>query len=199
MDFCLGFLYPQLRLIVLKDIRLFRRDPLQWSQFLILVGLLLLYFINVHHVGSNQKFSQWVNVVSFMNLSVVGLLMSTFTTRFVFPMVSLEARCFWLLGLLPLNRDTILWSKFLFSVGSLLVPCGLLVLLSDWRLAGAQGLDCRAPVTSLLLCLGLSGIGVGLGARLPLLRNLPLRGLRPGSAARSTWSSARCSSSSCWW
>ena len=169
LDFALGFLHPQVRLILVKDIRLFRRDPLQWSQFLILVGLLLLYFINVHHVGSNQKFSQWVNVVSFMNLSVVGLLMSTFTTRFVFPMVSLEGRCFWLLGLLPLKRETILWSKFLFSVGCLLVPCGLLVLLSDWRLEVPGTLIVEHQLTSLLLCVGLSGIGVGLGARLPLL------------------------------
>jgi ABC-2 type transport system permease protein len=169
LDFCLRFLPPHVRLIVMKDVRLFRRDPLQWSQFLILVGLLLLYFVNVHRVGNNQKFSQWVNVVSFMNLSVVGLLMSTFTTRFVFPMVSLEGRCFWLLGLLPLKRDTILWSKFLFSVGSLLVPCGLLVLLSDWRLDVPTALVIQHQVTSLLLCLGLSGIGVGLGARLPML------------------------------
>jgi ABC-2 type transport system permease protein len=104
-----------------------------------------------------------------MNLSVVGLLMSTFTTRFVFPMVSLEGRCFWLLGLLPLKRDTILWSKFLFSVGSLLLPCGLLVLLSDWRLEVPRELIVEHQLTSLLLCVGLSGIGVGLGARLPLL------------------------------
>ena len=40
-------------------------------------------------------------MVSFLNLSVVGLLLSTFTTRFIFPMISLEGRRFWILGLLP--------------------------------------------------------------------------------------------------
>ena len=45
---CLGFLSPPVRLILVKDVRLFRRDPLQWSQFLILICLLLLYFTNVH-------------------------------------------------------------------------------------------------------------------------------------------------------
>ncbi len=54
-------------------------------------------------------------------------------------------------------------------MGSLLVPCGLLVLLSDWRLDVPKELIVEHQVTSLLLCLGLSGIGVGLGARLPLL------------------------------
>ncbi|MGO9113522.1 MAG: putative ABC transporter permease subunit [Thermoguttaceae bacterium] len=166
---CLGFLSPSVRLILMKDVRLFRRDPLQWSQFLILTCLLLMYFTNVHPVTYTLRLSQWVNVVSFMNLSVVGLLMSTFTTRFVFPLVSLEGHRFWLLGLLPLKRDSILWAKFLFSVGCLLVPCGLLILLSDWRLGIPLMLMVQHQGTSLLLCLGLSGIGVGMGARLPVI------------------------------
>ena len=166
---CLGFLSPAVRLILVKDVRLFRRDPLQWSQFLVLTCLLLMYFTNVHPLSYTIHVSQWVNVVSFMNLSVVGLLMSTFTTRFVFPLASLEGRRFWLLGLLPLKRDSILWAKFLFSVGSLLVPCGLLILLSDWRLGIPVILMAQHQATSLLLCLGLSGIGVGLGARLPVI------------------------------
>src|SRR5208283_3465650 len=73
---CLGFLSPPVRLIVMKDLRLFRRDPLQWSQFLVLLCLLLLYFTNVHPMSYAIHISQWVNIVSFMNLSVVGLLMS---------------------------------------------------------------------------------------------------------------------------
>ncbi len=166
---CLGFLSPPVRLILLKDVRLFRRDPLQWSQFLILICLLIFYFTNVHPVSYTIHLTQWVNIASFMNLSVVGLLMSTFTTRFVFPLVSLEGRRFWLLGLLPLKRDSILWAKFLFSVGSLLIPCGLLILLSDWRLGIPPLLMAQHQGTSLLFCLGLSGIGVGLGARLPVI------------------------------
>ncbi|MEI8372393.1 MAG: hypothetical protein WCJ35_06100 [Planctomycetota bacterium] len=166
---CLGFLSPSVRLILVKDVRLFRRDPLQWSQFLILICLLLMYFANVHPVRYSIRVSPWVNIVSFMNLSVVGLLMSTFTTRFVFPLVSLESRHFGLLGLLPLKRDSILWAKFLFSVGCLLIPCGLLILLSDWRLGIPPMLIVQHQGTSLLLCLGLSGIGVGLGARLPVI------------------------------
>ncbi|MGA2253768.1 MAG: hypothetical protein ABSG53_03830, partial [Thermoguttaceae bacterium] len=166
---CLGFLSPPVRLILVKDVRLFRRDPLQWSQFLVLICLLLLYFTNVHPMGYTIHVSQWVNIVSFMNLSVVGLLMSTFTTRFVFPLVSLEGQRFWLLGLLPLKRESILWAKFLFSVGCLLIPCSLLILLSDWRLGIPSSLLLQHQWISLLLCLGLSGIGVGLGARLPVI------------------------------
>jgi ABC-2 type transport system permease protein len=158
------------RLMLVKDLRLFRRDPVQWSQFLILVGLLFLYFLNVHPFGPTIHYASWVSMVSFMNLAVVGLLMSTFTTRFIFPMLSLEGRRFWLLGLLPLSRDTILWSKFLFAIVCLLLPGALLVLLSDYMLGASGWLTLDHQLTCLALCPGFAGIAVGLGARLPNLR-----------------------------
>src|SRR5690606_2902749 len=79
----------QARLLIIKDLRLFRRDPVQWSQFLIFFGLLLLYFVNVRRFSYDMYHIGWVNMVSFLNVSVVGLLLSTFTTRFIFPMISL--------------------------------------------------------------------------------------------------------------
>ncbi len=46
-------------------------------------------------------------------------------------MLSLEGRRFWILGMLPVRRESILWGKFLFAaVGSTLPCCGL-ILLSD--------------------------------------------------------------------
>ena len=168
-----GFLPRQMRLLLVKDLRLFRRDPTQWLQFLIFFGLLALYFLNIRRFSYNIHYVGWVNMVSFLNLSVVGLLMSTFTTRFTFPMISLEGRRFWFLGLLPLRRDAILWSKFLFAVGGSILPCAALILLSDVML----GMLRISPIivashqlTCAILCLGLSGIAAGLGARLPNLR-----------------------------
>jgi ABC-2 type transport system permease protein len=164
------FLPRPMRLMMVKDARLFRRDPLQWSQFLIFFGLLALYFINIRRFSYSLRYIGWVNMVSFLNLSVVGLLLSTFTTRFIFPMISLEGRRFWLLGLLPLKRDSILWSKFLFAAGGSIVPCAALILLSDCMLRVAWLVLLSHQLTCLLLCLGLSGIAVGLGARLPNTR-----------------------------
>ena len=167
---CLGFLPRPMRLLMVKDLRLFRRDPLQWSQFLVFFGLLALYFFNIRRFAYNLHYVGWVNMVSFLNLSVVGLLMSTFTTRFIFPMISLEGRRFWLLGLLPLKRETILWSKFLFAAGGSILPCSALILLSDYVLRVTPAILVSHQITCVLLCVGLSGIAVGLGARLPNLR-----------------------------
>ena len=160
----------QSRLLMVKDLRLFRRDPVQWSQLLIFTGLLSLYFVNIRRFHYDVYYVSWVNLVSFLNVSVVGLLLSTFTTRFIFPMVSLEGRRFWILGLLPIHRDTILWSKFYFAIGISIVPSSLLILLSDAMLQVAPMVFISHQITCLLLSLGLSGIAVGLGAKLPSLR-----------------------------
>lgn len=160
----------QLRVLLIKDWRLLRRDPVQWSQFLIFFGLLGLYFINVDRFSNpNKDISSitWVNMVSFLNLTVVGLILSTFTTRFIYPMISLEGHCFWILGLLPLKRDTILWSKFYFaSVGSW-IPSAWLVLISDVMLHVSTLIIVVHQLTCVLLCVGLASIAVGLGATMP--------------------------------
>lgn len=166
-----GRLFPgQMRLMMLKDLRLFCRDPLQWTQFLVFFGLLGLYFINLRRFRYDILYTGWVNMVSFLNLLVVGLLLSTFNTRFVFPMISLEGRRFWILSLLPLHRETILWSKFLFaSIGSMIPSAGL-ILISDAMLRISPTIVASHQLTCVLLSVGLAGIAVGLGARLPSLR-----------------------------
>ena len=107
MDDLVMWLAPtprRMRLLLVKDLRLFRRDPVQWSQFLVFFGLLGLYITNIRRFTYDFQYVGWANMVSFLNLAVVGLILSTFTTRFVFPMVSLEAKRMWLLGLLPIRR-----------------------------------------------------------------------------------------------
>ena len=156
-----------LRLLLVKDLRLFRRDISQWSQFVIFFGLLGLYFFNLRSFNYNIAYA---SMISFLNLAVAGLILSTFTTRFVYPMISLEGRRFWILGLLPVHRDQIVWSKFLFSFfGGLLPSCALLYL-SDSMLGISRSLIWVHEICCVVLCMGLSGIAVGLGARMPDLR-----------------------------
>lgn len=164
------FLSPQMRLLMLKDLRLFRRDPLQWLQGSIFFALFSFYFFNIRSLPFDANFAYAMILLSFMNLAVIGLILSAFTTRFIFPLISLEGRRFWVLGLLPVKRDAILWSKFLFTfVGSagpslVLVAIGDAVLRVPPLVAGVQLLACLA------MCSGLSAIAVGLGARMPNLR-----------------------------
>jgi ABC-2 type transport system permease protein len=167
---CTPLLTPPMRLLIVKDLRLFRRDPVQWSQFLIFFGLLTLYFANIRRFSYDVNYAAWVNMISFLNLAVVGLILSTFTTRFIFPMLSLEGRRFWILCMLPVRRETILWSKFLFAAAGATLPCCGLILLSDLMLGISSLVLAIHQLTCVLLCVGLAGIAVGLGATMPDLR-----------------------------
>jgi ABC-2 type transport system permease protein len=161
------FLPRDLRTLLVKDFRLFRRDPVQWSQFLIFFGLLGLYILNIHRIAANPMYSL---MIGFLNLAVVGLILSTFTTRFIYPMISLEGRQLWILGLLPIERDTILWAKFIFAAVGSLMPCTLLILLSDLMLQVPPPIIVVHQIACVVLCLGLSAIAVGLGAKMPDLK-----------------------------
>ncbi|MEQ8846860.1 hypothetical protein [Botrimarina sp.] len=164
---------PQVRLLLLKDWRLLRRDPVQWSQFLIFFGLLGLYFLNVDQfrvTAGDIDRATWVNLVSFLNLAVVGLILSTFTTRFIYPMLSLEGRRFWVLGLMPVSRETIVWSKFVFAALGSWAPCAALILVSDLMLRVSALVIGVHQLTTVLLCVGLAALAVGLGAIMPDFR-----------------------------
>lgn len=162
-----------IRLLLVKDLRLFRRDPLRWTQFLIFFGLLGLYFVNVQRFQYGEPLESWMTLIGFLNLAVVGLIQSTFTTRFIFPMISMEGRRFWILGTLPMNRDWILWGKLIFAASVSIVPCSILILLSDVMLGIAQSTPWVVVIHQIVcwsICIGLSAIAVGFGAKFPSLR-----------------------------
>ena len=96
------FLDPQTRLLIVKDFRTFRREPAQWAQILIFCGLLVLYFTNMRRLLVSNVEWMYQNGLSLLNLTTTGLLLCIYTGRFIYPMLSLEGKKFWILGLLPL-------------------------------------------------------------------------------------------------
>jgi ABC-2 type transport system permease protein len=162
-----GFLDPQTRLLIVKDFRTFRREPAQWAQVLIFSGLLVLYFTNVRRLVLSQVEWMYQNGLSLLNLATIGLLLCIWTGRFIYPMLSLEGKKFWILGLLPLRRERLLWGKFAFSaVGSLLIA-EVLIVFSDLMLSMPWFALGMHAVTVAVLAVGLSGLSVGLGACMP--------------------------------
>ena len=167
------FLPVSMQQLLIKDFRIFRRDTVQWSQLAIFLGLLVFYFLNIRRLHHGQSYSLWMVSISFLNVAVVALLLATFTTRFIYPLVSLEGRKFWTLGTLPIDRGHILWSKFVFAMALTLTPCCLLILLSDHMLQVLQHAPWLALMHQLscaMICAGLCAMAIGLGARLPNLR-----------------------------
>lgn len=164
--FC--YLPHPLRLVAAKDLRTFVRDPLQWSQLVILFGLLVLYLTNMPTLRAELSSWGWYLVIPFLNLCAVSLILATFTCRFVFPLPSLEGQKLWLVGLLPMPRGHILYAKFAFAmtitlwvaVSAMTLASIILELTLVWALVHL--------LVTISLCFGLCGLSVGVGARLPM-------------------------------
>jgi ABC-2 type transport system permease protein len=170
LDTLVRFLDPQTRLLIVKDFRTFRRDPAQWAQILIFSGLLTLYFVNTRHFYQQDFGKPYKNGISLLNLASTGLLMCAYTGRFIYPMLSLEGRKFWILGLLPLQRERLLWGKFAFSATGALLIAEFLILLSDYMMEMPPVAVALHALTIAVLGIGLSGLSVGLGAWMPNFR-----------------------------
>lgn len=158
---------PPVAALVLKDVRLFWRDPAQWIQFMIFFGLLCIYVLNLRNVAFDFQNPFWETMISYLNLAASALTLSTLTTRFVFPQFSLEGRRLWIIGLAPLGLDKVLLQKFWMSciaatsVTTALMIASSLMLNLGWQkvafFGGAIG----------LMSASLSGLAVGLGALFP--------------------------------
>lgn len=162
------YLPHPVRIIALKDLRTFLRDPLQWSQLVILFGLMGLYLVNMPRFQVELLSERWALLVPLLNLSAIGFILATFTSRFVFPLVSLEGHQFWLVGLLPMDRSRLLHAKFAFAMTvSVFVAVGAMGL-ATYVLRIPKPWAAIHLLVTFAVCVGLCGCAVGLGARLPL-------------------------------
>lgn len=168
-----ALLFPYLsrewRVLMLKDVRSFARDPMQWTQMVIMIGLLVIYAANLKRLPLDIGSPGMRAVVAFLNLTTVSLILATFTSRFIFPLLSLESQQLWLLGLLPVRRAHVLLVKFAFSL-TITGLSGLLVMGLAVRALELPANWAQLQLgVCLAVCIGLSGLAVGLGARFPVL------------------------------
>jgi ABC-2 type transport system permease protein len=163
----LFFVDSRVRLIVAKDLKSFIRDPVQWSQFLIFFGLLAIYFLNLRTFAYEDRDIFWKNLIAQMNLLATSLTLATFASRFIFPQLSLEGRRFWVIGMAPMEREKILFGKLALSFACSLLISEALITLSSVMLKTPPALAILHAVSLFGICLGLSGLAVGLGALYP--------------------------------
>ena len=154
----------------MKDIRVFLRDTTQWSQVFLLGALVVIYIFNFRAIPlSRLPVDQFKiqNLVSFMNIGLAGFVVTALSARFVFPMVSLEGRAFWIVKSSPLPLRGFLWSKFLIAAAPLIIIGEALIVITNFILAVSPVVWYAGVVTIALMTLAICGLGVGLGARFP--------------------------------
>ncbi len=150
-----------------KDIKTFVRDPSEWSQLIIFFGLLLLYFTNLKNLHFDILKSFWKNLVFVLNTVGTYIVLSSFSMRFVFPMLSLEGRRSWIIGLAPMRFSSLLLVKFLLGTLLSVVLTMPLVFLSGWMLEISLKRVLFTTALGFFVCVALTGLSIGMGARFP--------------------------------
>ncbi len=95
-----------------KEIKMFVRDPSQWTQVLLLGALLLIYLFNIYKLPLNNYYLK--NFIAFVNMGMAGFVLAALCARFVYPSISMEGRSIWLIRSLPLDAGKYIMSKYYF-------------------------------------------------------------------------------------
>jgi len=152
------------RALLLKDARLFLRDPQQWTQVAIFFGLLGIYFANLRNLNYNQYDDMWRNLIAFLNAFSISSVLGSLTSRFVYPQLSLEGHSLWLVGLSPASFGRVLHTKFLGALVAMLAVTAPLMWLSTTMLQTPAAT--RFTILGLTICIvtSLTGLATGMGA-----------------------------------
>ncbi len=158
------------RSLLRKDMRLFLREPGQWTQAMLLLGLVVIYLYSVDSLPLDSlplKTGVLTNAIAFLNVGVAGSVLAAIAVRFSFTTVSQEGRAFWVLHASPIGARRYLWSKFLMAFVPSFVLGEVLVLSTNTMLDVDPLYAWIAGGTIAALSVGVTGLAVGLGALYP--------------------------------
>lgn len=165
-----GLLSPipnPLRSLIVKDVKLFWRDATQWMQFVLFFGIMAIYIANLNNQSMTEQSEIYRSWIAGLNIGACTLILATLTSRFIYPLISLEGRRFWILGLAPVTLRQLLWQKFWLSVATTSPFTVGLVVLSCTMLE-VEPVRFALSVYSIILAnFTLAGLAVGLGSIYP--------------------------------
>ena len=107
------------------------------------------------------------NVVSVLNVGLIGFVLSALASRFVFSTTSLEGDKMWAIYTSPLRMERFLVGKFLMYFPPLLIIGELLVVVSNMLLQVDAYVMQVSIVGIFFITIGVVGMAVGMGAMYP--------------------------------
>lgn len=165
----LRLFHPDTRGLLIKDLLQFIRTPQQWIQFLLYLGLIMIYLINLSRVQyAVQAYGDfWTRLVYILNFGFSGFILASLITRFIFPLISLEGKNRWILLSAPVKIQTIFRQKFWLASLLFFLIAEAVAITSNWLLDQGRVAFILSSVFLMLMSLTLTSISLGLGALFP--------------------------------
>jgi ABC-2 type transport system permease protein len=163
----------QVGALMVKDVKTFFRDNTQWSQLLLIGALVVVYLYNYSALPLDRARMPTFylqNLISFLNTGLAGFVLAAIGARFVFPAVSGEGSSFWIMQTSPLTLRRLLWTKFSFYLGPLLMLGLVLAIASNTLLQVSAFMGWLTPITVFFMVFGITALGIGMGAAFPNFR-----------------------------
>ena len=126
-------LAPARRELLLKEMRLLGRDAALWSQFVLLIPLVLVYVVGVSVLptGGGAMPQLVTSILPVVNVGLAGMVLAAVTSRLVLPTIAAEGTMWWLLRAAPVKVRDILFAKYWAATGPLaIVAVGIVGLTS---------------------------------------------------------------------
>ncbi len=159
-------------LLLAKDVTVFLRDASQWSQLVLLAAVVGIYVYNFAALPLDDDSGLAVamrELATVLNLGLGAFVATAVAVRFVYPMVSLEGRAWWLLRSAPVPLAALWWSKFWIGFAPLFAFAAGLTALTNHLLAAPGWLTAVFLVTLVPLVAAVVSLGLAFGATHPRL------------------------------
>lgn len=159
--------------VLTKDIREFFRNNAQWSQVLLLGAIIVVYVYNFTVLPLEKspiRLDFLQNQLAFLNMGLAGFVLSAVCVRFIYTAVSTEGEAYWILRSSPLGLKRYLWGKYLFSLIPLLILAEVLIIATNYFLHVTPFMMVLSSCTMFFMVLGITALGVGIGAIYPDFR-----------------------------
>ena len=161
---------PQRASLMDKEIRCFFRDNTQWSQLLLLGGLVVVYVYNFSVLPLDKspvplEFIQ--NQIAYLNMGLAGFVLSAISVRFIFPAVSSEGKAFWIIRSSPMYLKRFLWTKYIFFLPPMIILGEFLIVYTDYLLNVTPFMMMVSSITMFFCILVIVSMAVGLGGVYP--------------------------------
>ena len=165
----ISWLTPQMRGLVIKDILQFVRTPQQWVQFLLLSFFIGVYLINLSRADVRLTLLSpfWQRAIYMMNFGFSGFILAALTSRFVYPLISLEGKSLWILKASPMNLSKLFKEKFWLSFVIFFTITEIVAFVSNYYLSQSLSFTLITTGFLILMSLSLISIALGLGAVYP--------------------------------
>ncbi|MCK5832616.1 hypothetical protein KAH81_03000 [bacterium] len=156
-----------MRSLLVKDIRLFLREPNQWTQFAILLVLVIFYLFNLRKVPLNVEGLYWRTLISFVNYAFCGYILATLSVRFVYPSISMEGKSFWSISSSPIRVKRLFWEKFWIAFILFFIITEVVAVVSSALLAQSRIMTLLTGLGIFLMSISLTSLSTGLGSLFP--------------------------------